>query len=176
MAAAVEPGREHVRDDTPAWRTARPVDGGPASPCVERAVGTVAGPPDGDGSGDGRDAGDGGTETGGGDEGGGPVKRVDVTDAGGFFDVVASTDRSQAARMVLQPGQSTGGPTNAHADSDQWLVVLSGRGTATVAGESVPLDPGTLLLLEAGETHEVGAAAGADDPLVTVSVYAPPAY
>jgi mannose-6-phosphate isomerase-like protein (cupin superfamily) len=103
------------------------------------------------------------------------MRRIDATAAEGFFDVVASTDRSQAATMVLRPGQSTGGPTNAHADSDQWLVVLSGRGTATVAGESVPLEPGTLLLVEAGEPHEIAAADGAD-PLVAVSVYAPPEY
>jgi mannose-6-phosphate isomerase-like protein (cupin superfamily) len=102
------------------------------------------------------------------------MNRIDAAAATGYFDVVAETERSQAATMVLQPGQSTGGPENAHADSDQWLVVLSGRGTATVEGESVALAPGTLLLVEAGERHEITAAG--DEPLVTATVYAPPEY
>jgi mannose-6-phosphate isomerase-like protein (cupin superfamily) len=102
------------------------------------------------------------------------MERIDTTDMAGFFDVVAGTERSQAATMVLDPGQSTGGPENAHAASDQWLFVVAGEGTATVAGETVALAPGTLLLIEPGETHEI-TSTGAE-PLETVSVYAPPDY
>jgi len=39
----------------------------------------------------------------------------------GLFDVVGGTDRSQAATMILDPGATTGGPSNYHEDSDQWL-------------------------------------------------------
>ena len=102
------------------------------------------------------------------------MRRIDVSDPAAGFDVVAQTRRSQAATMVLEPGESTGGPDNRHDGSDQWLYVLSGRGTATVEGREVELQPGTLLLIEAGEAHEVSAAGGA--PLRTVNVYAPPAY
>jgi hypothetical protein len=56
------------------------------------------------------------------------MKTVRVNAAKGFFDVVAGTSRSQAATMVLKPGQSTGGDDNVHAGADQWLYVTAGRG------------------------------------------------
>ncbi|MFB6135422.1 MAG: cupin domain-containing protein [Halobacteriaceae archaeon] len=102
------------------------------------------------------------------------MQLVDTTDPSGFFDVVAGTERSQAATMVLEPGQSTGGPENAHPDGDQWLYVQSGEGVAVVEGESHDLSAGDLVCIEAGETHEIrndGAA-----PLATLNVYAPPTY
>jgi mannose-6-phosphate isomerase-like protein (cupin superfamily) len=102
------------------------------------------------------------------------MQRFDTTGADGFFDVLGGTDRSQAATMTLAPGQSTGGPTNAHRASDQWLYVVSGAGTATVEGEAHELRAGTLVLVEAGETHEI--ANDGDDPLETINVYAPPEY
>lgn len=102
------------------------------------------------------------------------MQRIDTTAATGFFDVVASTDRSQAATMILDPGASTGGPSNAHAASDQWVYVVSGTGTATVEGEAHDLRAGTLLLIEPGETHEI--ANTGRDPLETINVYAPPEY
>ena len=84
------------------------------------------------------------------------MKHVQVDTARGFFRVVAQTSRSQAASMVLQPGKSTGGEDNVHPDADQWLYVISGRGTATVAGRRVYV------------VRNDGRA-----PLVTVNVYAP---
>lgn len=59
---------------------------------------------------------------------------VDTDAATGFFEVVGETDRSKAATMILEPGRTTGGPTNRHPDSDQWLFVVSGGGTVTVEG------------------------------------------
>ncbi|MFC6615221.1 cupin domain-containing protein [Halopenitus salinus] len=102
------------------------------------------------------------------------MQLVDTTSTHGFFDVVAGTGRSQAASMVLQPGQSTGSPENAHAGSDQWLFVVSGTGRATIEGDRHDLRAGTLVLIEPGETHEIVNTG--DDPLVTVNVYAPPEY
>ena len=92
----------------------------------------------------------------------------------GFFDVRLTTDDAQAAQMTLAPGRTTGGPDNAHADSDQWLYVVSGRGTATVEGETVPLAEGDLVIVEAGETHAV--ANDGDEPLETLNLYVPPDY
>jgi mannose-6-phosphate isomerase-like protein (cupin superfamily) len=102
------------------------------------------------------------------------MQRFDTTGSTGFFDVLGGTDRSQAATMTLSPGQSTGGPTNVHAESDQWLYVVSGSGTATVEGERYDLLAGMLVLIEAGETHEI--TNDGDDPLETINVYAPPEY
>jgi mannose-6-phosphate isomerase-like protein (cupin superfamily) len=90
------------------------------------------------------------------------------------FEVVAGSRRSQAAMMVIAPGESEGGPDNRHPKSDQWLYVVSGRGRAKVEGRGVTLTAGSLLLIEAGERHEIRNTGRA--PLVTVNVYAPPAY
>jgi mannose-6-phosphate isomerase-like protein (cupin superfamily) len=90
------------------------------------------------------------------------------------FTVVARTSRSEAATMVLDRGESTGGPDNRHRDSDQWLWVVEGHGRATVEGQEVTLEPGALLLIEAGEAHRITNTGGA--PLRTVNVYGPPAY
>jgi mannose-6-phosphate isomerase-like protein (cupin superfamily) len=102
------------------------------------------------------------------------MKRIQTRGIRSFFRIVAQTDRSQAAMMTLRPGQTTGGDDNVHADSDQWLFVVSGAGTATVKGRTVPLEPGTLLLVEAGEPHEIVNTA--HEPLVTINVYAPSVY
>lgn len=102
------------------------------------------------------------------------MKVVQTQGKRAFFLVVAETPRSQAATMVLAPGQATGGDDNSHPDSDQWLYVVSGSGTARVEGRRVELDAGVLLLIEAGEVHEIANHGAA--PLVTVNVYAPKAY
>lgn len=90
------------------------------------------------------------------------------------FRLLAGTRRSQAATMVLAPGTSTGGPDNRHPESDQWLYVVSGRGSAVVEGSEHGLEPGSLLLVEAGEAHEIKS--GEDLPLETFSIYAPRVY
>lgn len=76
--------------------------------------------------------------------------------------------------MVLKPGQATGGADNVHADSDQWLYVITGQGEARVEGTTVALETGHLLLIEAGERHEIRNTGA--EPLVTVNVYTPPEY
>lgn len=90
------------------------------------------------------------------------------------FQVLASTSRSQAATMVLEVGESTGGPDNRHATADQWIFVVSGSGKAIVEGETAQLDTGSLLLIEAGEGHEIFNTG--DRALDTVTFYAPPEY
>jgi mannose-6-phosphate isomerase-like protein (cupin superfamily) len=90
------------------------------------------------------------------------------------FRVLTGSARSQVATMVIPAGGSTGGPDNKHSRSDQWLYVLSGKGEATVNGERIEFSAGTLLLIEAGETHEIRNPG--DEPLETLNIYAPPAY
>jgi mannose-6-phosphate isomerase-like protein (cupin superfamily) len=76
--------------------------------------------------------------------------------------------------MVLKPGQSTGGDDNVHAGADQWLYVIAGRGEATVEGRTVGLGTADLVLIEAGEHHEIRNTG--EEPLVTINIYAPPEY
>lgn len=90
------------------------------------------------------------------------------------FKVIAGTKRSQAAIMVLAPFSSTGGPDNRHNESDQWLYVTSGEGLAIVAGEEIALAENSLLLIEAGETHEIKNTG--EKPLKTLNFYCPPQY
>jgi len=90
------------------------------------------------------------------------------------FRVSVGNRRSQAAQMVLAPGESEGGPDNRHRGSDQWLFVVSGTGAARVNGKRCPLRAGTLLLIERGDAHEIRNTGRG--PLRTVNVYVPPAY
>ena len=90
------------------------------------------------------------------------------------FHVSIANARAQGAVMVIVPGEAEGGPGNRHRGADQWLMVVDGSGTATVAGRDLPLETGTLLLIEAGETHEIRNTG--HGPLKTINVYVPPAY
>jgi mannose-6-phosphate isomerase-like protein (cupin superfamily) len=85
----------------------------------------------------------------------------------------------QAAEMTLAAGDSTGGPDNTHRGADQWLFVVDGRGEALIGRgeqdrERVPLEPGTLLVIERGEAHEIRNSGEA--PLKTLNFYCPPAF
>lgn len=90
------------------------------------------------------------------------------------FKVSIGNGRSQAAQMVLNPRESEGGADNQHGWADQWLFVVSGTGTAVVDGRRIPLRPGSLVLIERGETHQVRA--GKRSVLKTLNIYLPPAY
>lgn len=90
------------------------------------------------------------------------------------FRVAFDVRRAQAAEMVLAPGDSEGGPDNAHRGADQWLFVVSGTGVATVEGERVPLKAGTLLVIERRERHEVRNTGRT--LLKTLNFYQPPAF
>jgi len=89
-----------------------------------------------------------------------------------YFEVVMATDEAQVAEMTVEPGRSVGGPDNYHAESDQWLFVVSGTGVATVDGDAERLDAGDLLRIDAGERH--GIENDGDEPLATLNVYTPP--
>lgn len=94
------------------------------------------------------------------------------------FRVAFEVRRAQAAEMVIPPGEAEGGPDNRHRGADQWLFVVSGRGQATVEVEGrkrrVALSPGTLLVIEKGERHEVRNTGRA--LLRTLNFYYPPAF
>ena len=92
-----------------------------------------------------------------------------------FFKVLHATRSAQAAMMVLQPGQATGEePENEHPWAEQWLFVISGAGRAKVGRSRVSLSEDSLLLIEKGEAHQVVNTGRR--PLVTLNLYAPPAY
>ena len=90
------------------------------------------------------------------------------------FKVVIGNRRAQAAQMVLAPGKSEGNARNRHAGADQWLFVVSGRGTARINDRRYPLRPGALLLIACGDRHEIRNDGRQD--LAMLNFYVPPAY
>ena len=90
------------------------------------------------------------------------------------FRVAFGNGRSQAAEMVIAPGDSEGDPDNRHRGSDQWLFVLSGTGVATINDKRRRLRKNVLLLIERGDRHEIRNNGRA--LLRTLNFYVPPAY
>jgi mannose-6-phosphate isomerase-like protein (cupin superfamily) len=82
--------------------------------------------------------------------------------------------------MTLAPGDTSDEtPSNEHPQSEQWLFVVSGTGTASVGKRrstirNVRLREHSLLVIEKGELHQIrntGRRA-----LITLNIYVPPAY
>jgi mannose-6-phosphate isomerase-like protein (cupin superfamily) len=90
------------------------------------------------------------------------------------FRVALGNARAQAAEMVLPPGEAEGSPENRHRGADQWLYVVAGTGSALVNGRRYALRPGTLLLIEHLDTHEIKNTGR--EVLRTLNLYVPPAY
>jgi mannose-6-phosphate isomerase-like protein (cupin superfamily) len=90
------------------------------------------------------------------------------------FRVALGNARSQAAEMVIPPGAAEGDPHNRHRGADQWLFVLEGEGMARINGRRHRLGPGTLVLIEKGDEHEIRNVG--EGMLRTLNVYVPPAY
>ncbi|HEY4330570.1 MAG TPA: cupin domain-containing protein [Phycisphaerae bacterium] len=77
--------------------------------------------------------------------------------------------------MVLAPGQSSSDAVeNEHPYAEQWLLVLSGTGSATVGKRHVKLSLHSLLLIEKREPHRITNSGKSD--LATLNIYCPPAY
>ena len=90
------------------------------------------------------------------------------------FRVIRGNRRSQAAEMVLAPGDAEGDADNRHRGADQWLFVLSGSGEALIGRRRHRLRKGSLLLIEKKEKHEIKNTGRA--LLRTLNFYVPPAY
>jgi mannose-6-phosphate isomerase-like protein (cupin superfamily) len=103
------------------------------------------------------------------------MKKIEAGSRRRLFQPLLFSNALQAATMTLKPGQSSSEKKeNEHARSEQWLVVLSGRGIARVGSHSVQLKRGTLLLIEKGEPHQITNTGSRS--LFTINFYAPPAY
>jgi mannose-6-phosphate isomerase-like protein (cupin superfamily) len=90
------------------------------------------------------------------------------------FRLSVGNAKSQAAVMVLAVGGMEGDADNFHRGADQWLYVIEGSGTAIINGHKTKLKAGTIVLIEAGDRHEIRNTGRT--LLKTVSVYVPPAY
>lgn len=101
------------------------------------------------------------------------MKKTKLRFAEGFR-VAFGNRRTQAAEMVIAPGDSEGDPRNRHRGADQWLYVVSGTGNATINGKTIALRKGVLILIEREDRHEVKNTEQA--LLRTLNFYSPPAY
>src|SRR3954465_14259940 len=90
------------------------------------------------------------------------------------FRVIRGNQKSQAAEMVIAPGESEGDERNRHRGADQWLFVVDGSGEALVKKRRYKLVPGSLILIEHGERHEIKNTGRT--LLRTLNFYVPPAY
>ncbi|HEX5470658.1 MAG TPA: cupin domain-containing protein [Lacipirellulaceae bacterium] len=108
------------------------------------------------------------------------MKHINTNEHPGMFDLIASTRDVQAATMTLRPGSASDEqPSNEHRGSEQWLFVVSGAGEAIVGKRRdqlhrIALQPGSLLLIERGELHQITNTG--QRSLRTINFYAPPAY
>jgi mannose-6-phosphate isomerase-like protein (cupin superfamily) len=99
------------------------------------------------------------------------LKRLKLTRG---FRVVRGNARSQAAEMVIPPGDAEGDPGNRHRGADQWLFVVEGAATALVKRRRYRLRKGSLLFIARGERHEIRNTGR--KLLRTLNFYVPPAY
>ena len=101
------------------------------------------------------------------------MKHLQINDPRAGFHVLARTAQSEAATMSIRKGESEGGPDNQHY-ADQWLYVISGSGKAIVEGRQTSLEKGSLLLISAGERHEIRNTGRTT--LKTLNVYSAPTF
>ena len=90
------------------------------------------------------------------------------------FRVMPGNKYSEAAEMVIAPGNSGGDPANRHRGADQWLFVVAGTGTAIINEKHFPLRQNVLILIERGDRHQILNTG--PELLRTLNIYVPPAY
>lgn len=97
-----------------------------------------------------------------------------IKEATEWFGVLQTSKRSQTAMMTLAPGKATGKKAEAHKNSDQVLLMLSGDLSGKVDRKRVRLEKGDVLLIPAGTSHRFTNPG--TKPAVTFNVYSPPEY
>ena len=99
---------------------------------------------------------------------------ANIKEATEWFEILQTSKRTQTAMMTLAPGDATGRKAEAHAKSDQVLLMLSGELSGTVGPETVSLKKGDILLIRAGTPHRFRNSGR--QRVVTFNVYSPPEY
>jgi mannose-6-phosphate isomerase-like protein (cupin superfamily) len=101
-----------------------------------------------------------------------PVGNMRDTDS--WFAVLHTTKQSQSAVMTLKPHDASSEKLNAHEHSDQVVLVIEGEIEAEIGGMKRKLKQGDTCIIPAGTPHRL--ANPGQEPALTFSVYAPPAY
>lgn len=89
-----------------------------------------------------------------------------------FRKVLFTTPLSQLVLMTLQAGEEIGAET--HDDHDQFFRVEAGQGKAIVGKDTYPLEDGVVVVVPAGEHHNVINTG--NEPLKLYTLYMPPEH
>ncbi|HLT29576.1 MAG TPA: cupin domain-containing protein [Myxococcaceae bacterium] len=89
-----------------------------------------------------------------------------------FRKVLFTTPRSQLVLMTLQAGEEIGAET--HDDHDQFFRVEAGEGKAIVGNDTYPLADGVVVVVPAGQHHNVINTG--KEPLRLYTLYMPPEH
>lgn len=102
------------------------------------------------------------------------MKLRNIRDATSWFEVLQTTERTQTAMMTLAPGRSSGSEAEGHKNSDQVLLVLEGQVEGEIAGKTITLGKGDVVVIPAGTKHRFSNRGAVD--AVTFNTYSPPEY
>ena len=83
---------------------------------------------------------------------------------------ILTNAHSQVVLMCLQPGEDIG--EEIHADNDQLLVLVKGKGEVRLEGVASAVEKGALISVPAGTRHNLVNTG--DKPIRLYTVYAPP--
>ena len=103
-----------------------------------------------------------------------PTKHANIYRAKEWFKVLQTTKRSQTAVMTLDPGQSSGDEPEAHASSDQVLLLIHGELSAEIGEKRSRMKAGDVVIIPPRVKHRFTNRG--DQPAMTFSVYSPPEY
>ncbi len=99
---------------------------------------------------------------------------LDINQAKGWFEVLQTTDRSQAAVMRLDPGKATGENAESHVESEQLLLLIEGAMAAEIGSERFEMNTGDMVIIPAGVKHKFTNSGRT--VAVTFNTYCPPEY
>jgi mannose-6-phosphate isomerase-like protein (cupin superfamily) len=102
------------------------------------------------------------------------MKIAHIDQATEWFEVLHTTDHSQAAVMRLDPGQASGQRAESHKESEQILLLIEGELAGEIGSERVSMTAGEFLVIPAGVKHKFTNSG--TRVAVTFNVYCPPAY
>lgn len=90
------------------------------------------------------------------------------------FHVLETTPRVQTATLLLRHDEASGPVAEAHAVSDQVILILQGEVAAEVGNENRSLATGDSIIVPAGTKHRFHN--NSREAALVFTVYAPPAY
>src|SRR4051812_14407351 len=85
------------------------------------------------------------------------------------FKILSTTEKTQIGLMTLTRMETSGPYGTDHPQADQVIIAISGLGAARVGKEELELNPGDVLLVEAGEEHQLTGLS--EESFVSLSFY-----